>query len=155
MAMRRALLLAALALTQACSDPDGTASEPPPEPIYPPNFRSRLTLVRDCRLSPAEHDGFYIDVYASAGAARAYNDGEYPFEPGTLLVKGEYDDEDCAQLMRVSAMERLDTGADPKLHDWRWQRTDAQGTVLDQTPARSCAGCHAACEASDFACTEP
>jgi hypothetical protein len=94
-------------------------------------------------------------VYASPEAAEAYTEGDYPFEPGTLLVKGEYDDEQCEELRRVSAMERLDDGEAPDLGDWRWQRTDADGKVASDTPARSCAGCHNGCEATDRACTEP
>lgn len=136
-----------------CSDPRDPA--PPSEAIFPLDFRDTLTRVRDCRLSPAEHDGFYIDVYASPSAADAYVAGEVPFEEGTLLVKGEYEDENCTDLSRVSAMKRLAEGADPELDDWQWQRTDADGNVTTETAPRSCAGCHAACADNDFACTEP
>jgi hypothetical protein len=146
-------LLVGLVLCLACAGPEETA--PKPERIFALDFRSSMELVRDCRLSPAEHDGFYIEVYASRRGAADYTEGRYPFEPGTLLVKGEYDDENCEELRRVSAMERLPTGDDPELHDWHWQRTDREGVVQEDTPARSCAGCHAACEATDFACTEP
>jgi hypothetical protein len=137
----------------ACSN--GGDDSPAPEAIFPADFAERFPEVRDCRLSPAEHDGFYIRVYASPDAAEAYTSGDYPFEPGVLLVKGEYDDDACTDLRRVSAMERLPDGEAPDLGDWRWQRTDADGQVLGDTPARSCAGCHSACDATDRACTEP
>jgi hypothetical protein len=112
-------------------------------------------MVRDCRLSPAEHDGYFIEVYTRPATARAYTDGEYPFEPGTLLVKGEYEDENCSELARVTAMLRLEDGAAPELGNWKWQRTDAASEVESEASPERCAGCHRSCEASDFACTEP
>lgn len=133
----------------------GCGDEPaPPAPIYPGDFEDTFEEVRDCRLSPAEHDGFYVRVFADPDAAQDYLDEVAPLAEGTLLVKGEYDDDQCATLARVSAMLKLDAGEAPDLGDWRWQRTDAEGNVVD-TPERSCAGCHEACESRDYACTEP
>lgn len=148
------LILVATVSPLACAG-DGEPPSPKDEAIFPADFATRFELVRDCRLSPAEHDGFYIRVFASPDAAEAYTSGSYPFEPGTLLVKGEYDDAQCRRLRRVSAMLRLEDGEAPSLGNWRWQRTDPDRRVLDDTDARSCAGCHAACEAMDRACTEP
>ncbi len=150
-----ALVLAALVCLGGLA---ACATDDPPvkvEPIWPSDFETAWPEVRDCRLSPAEHDGFYIRVFANPEAADAYVKGFYPFAEGTLLVKGEYDEEACATLKRVSAMRKLAKGAAPALGDWQWQRTDAAGQVLDKMPAKSCAGCHKPCAAHDYACTDP
>jgi hypothetical protein len=123
--------------------------------VWPEDFESAWPEVRDCRLSPAAHDGHSIRVFASPESGQAYLEGDYPFATGTVLVKGEYDDPDCTELIRVSAMERLGDGEDPERGDWRWLRTDPQGRALEGVEVRSCAGCHAACAGSDRACTEP
>lgn len=133
----------------------GSGGCDPVEPFWAEDFERAMPEVRDCRLSPAEHDGFYIRVFANPEARTAYVDGVYPFAEGTLLVKGEYEDDACTTLARVSSMRKLAAGADPDLGDWAWQRTDTRGRVLDDTAVRSCAGCHAACDARDRACTDP
>jgi len=142
-----------LLLASACSDPD---PEPAPKlAFWPLDFETSYAKVRDCRLSPAEHDGYYIQVFANSAAEQAYVEGLYPFAPGSELVKGEYEDDACAVLARTSGMQKLEPGSDPELADWQWQRADRQGHLKTETPARSCAGCHEACESSDYTCTEP
>ena len=148
--MRAVLRACALVAMAGCSAEEAE----PPAAIWPADFESAWPEVRDCRLSPAEHDGFYIRVFANPDATQAYEDGVYPFAEGTLLVKGEYDDAACKTLVRVSAMRKLAPGAASELADWEWQRTDAAGNVTTQMPAKSCAGCHAACKARDYACTD-
>ena len=136
----------------ACSDP----TDPEPERAsWPVDFEDRWPEVRGCRLSPAEHDGYSIRVFADPASESAYVDGNYPFLPGAQLVKGEYLDEDCTELERVSGMLKLESGEAPELHDWLWQRANPSGHLLTQTPAKSCAGCHADCSNRDFTCTDP
>ena len=137
----------------ACSDP-----EPKPSSdvaFWPLDFETSYSMVRDCRLSPAEHDGYYIQVFADPASAAAYTDGTYPFEPGAKFVKGEYSDETCSQLERASGMRKLTGGSDAELGDWQWQRADPDGHLLTLTPARSCAGCHKDCQTRDYTCTDP
>ncbi len=145
--------IVALGVTSACSDDPPT--EPSKKGFWPLDFETELVEVRDCRLSPAEHDGFYIRVFANQEAEMAYLEGQAPLDPGTQLVKGEYDDEDCRVLKRASGMLKLDPNSDPELGDWLWQRADASGNLDSSARARSCAGCHAACEHRDYACTDP
>ena len=155
-AWRLLALALALAVAAGCAT---DAPEVPPvdaEPaLWAADFETAMAPVRGCRLSPAEHDGFYIRVFANSGSAQAYVDGTYPFVEGTLLVKGEYEDADCTDLRRVSAMLKLADGAAPELGDWRWQRRAMPGQTTAAMAAKSCAGCHKACVASDYACTEP
>lgn len=156
--LQRRLQLGAVAVFVAvaggtsCGENDSTENEPP---LWPADFDTLWPEVRDCRLSPAAHDGFYIRVFADPDAEVAYVDGTYPFAEGTRIVKAGYDDEQCIKMLHVWTMEKLAAGADPELNDWRWQRTDAEGKVSSVTPARSCAGCHDACAANDFTCAEP
>jgi hypothetical protein len=149
----RVVGLLLLGLTNACSDDDPVESST--KAFWPLDFEAEFAEVRDCRLSPAEHDGYYIRVFASPSAETAYLLGRAPLDPGTQLVKGEYDDEDCSVLKRASGMLKLEPGTDPDRGDWIWQRADANGDIDTSTPARSCAGCHAACERRDYACTDP
>ena len=136
----------------ACSDP----TEPEPaKAFWPLDFESRWPEVRDCRSSPAEHDGYYVRVFADPESEQAYVEGEYPFAPGAEFVKGEYADEACTELERVSGMQKLESGADRDLHDWLWQRADPDGRLSNETAARRCAGCHDACSSHDYTCTDP
>lgn len=145
----------ALAWTlSACAD-ETSPGESTEVPLWPEDFASTWPEVRDCRLSPAEHDGFYIRVFARPDAEAAYRGGVFPFAEGAVIAKAEYEDADCTTLSRVSAMRKLPVGADPELGDWQWQRTTGSGLVLTDTTARSCAGCHSACSTTDFTCTEP
>ena len=143
----------AVIVAMGCSDP--TPEAPAEHAFWPLDFEQRYTLVRDCRLSPAEHDGYYIQVFADPTASDAYLAGDYPFLAETELVKGEYEDDACSVLRRVSGMRKLDAGAAPELGDWQWQRANPSGQLLLETAARSCAGCHEACESRDYACTDP
>jgi len=136
----------------ACSDP--TDAEPNAA-FWPLDFETRWPEVRDCRLSPAEHDGYSIRVFADPASERAYVDGEYPFAPGAQLVKAEYSDEGCTELARVSGMLKLESGEAPELRDWLWQRADPRGKLSDATPASRCAGCHDGCSSHDYTCTDP
>ena len=134
----------------------GCSADPAPPPsIVPADFETKLVEVRNCRLSPAEHDGYYVRVFADAIAEKPYlaNAAEMPVD--ALVVKGEYDDAACSKLVRIAAMRKLAKGADPTLHDWQWQRSSAQRVVDESAAERSCAGCHASCKARDYLCTDP
>ena len=78
-------------------------------------------------------------------------------EPNVLQAfdAGEYSDEECTELERVSGMLKLESGEAPELHDWLWQRADPAGRLLTETPAKSCAGCHDSCSSRDYTCTDP
>lgn len=136
----------------ACGDP---ADPEAATAFWPLDFESRWPEVRDCRLSPAEHDGYSVRVFTDPASEPAYVDGEYPFAPGAQIVKGEYADEACTELERVSGMQKLESGAAPELHDWLWQRAAPGGKLSNEKPARSCAGCHEQCSSRDYTCTDP
>ena len=141
---------AAASLLAAC----GTDVEPIAA-IWQPDFETALVEVRNCRLSPAEHDGFSVRVFANPLAKQPYLDNDALLPEGALLVKGEYDDANCTVLARVSAMRKGAVGSDAALGDWRWQRGTPAGTVEAAANVQSCAGCHSGCKARDYACTDP
>lgn len=140
--MRRSLFPAALLLgALGCDSPPGA-----PEPLWPANYRETFTKARACRTS-SEHDFHTIEVWASPGAPQAYLDAAPPgagfaFAEGTILVKPEYADPACTDLVRVSTMKRLATGSDPDRGDWAWQRTDPDGTPIEVGDEVKCWSCH-------------
>jgi hypothetical protein len=145
----------AMLVLGACEDdpPD----EPAPEPLVPADFADTYRLVRECRSS-IDHELVNIEVLVNPGAEAAYVDGVYPFAPGTTLVKREFADAACSQLVGYTAMRRLEDGAAPEHGDWAWQRLDADLAVIELEPMAiaQCVACHTSCtEGRDLACTDP
>lgn len=129
-----------------------------PEPVDPffdvAAVRSTWPEVRDCRLS-IEHDAVNITVHTDSASETAYVEGVYPFAEGTIIVKAEHDDSACTELLGFTAMRKLAPGAAPEAGDWAWQRTDADGNVLESGSLLRCVGCHQGCADRDYACTDP
>lgn len=148
-AVKTAILLSLLA---ACSGEPET--EETTVAFWPQTVETSWIEVRDCRLSPAEHDGYHIRVVAPEQDAHGYLEAEYPFQEGASFVKLEYSDESCTELARISGMKKLAPGEAPEYLDWHWVRTDPSGRSLG-VRERSCAGCHRACDQRDYTCTDP
>jgi hypothetical protein len=112
--------------------------------------------VRDCRPS-IDHDLRRILIRVETDMTDRYERGPYPLPPGALIIKEEFDDPDCAVRVGWTLMQKQPAGYAPGFGDWRWQRLDAQGKVLQDGRLPRCASCHAAsaCRARDFACAEP
>lgn len=135
---------------------DGTSG---PDPVFPEDYASTYTEVRDCRANGGSHDFNRIRVLAGPSALAPYRDREEPFPVGSVVLKEEYDpnDLDCAgEIVQWSAMERLPEGNEDTL-SWRWQQVDVSGTVMSENSER-CIGCHAGCAPPDGyenTCTVP
>lgn len=150
--------LVALFFLQAC---DGPEPPPPgPEPLFPADYASTYTEVRNCRKG-GEHELNVIHVLASPSAAGPYTNRDQPFPEGAVLVKEEYDFSDTAcegPITRWTVMSRLAEGSSPDTLDWRWQTVDADRNVVDQDAAR-CHACHADCtpdvDGYEGTCTVP
>jgi hypothetical protein len=143
-----ALLLAA----PACSDDGGQPQEPP---FFDIATVKSWPEVRNCRFS-IEHNGVYIQVFASPGDETAYTSGMYPLPEGTVLVKAEHDDDACTELLQYTAMRKLAAGAATGDGDWEWQSVDGSGRVLESGSLPECVSCHRSCtEGRDFTCTDP
>ena len=124
-------------------------------PIFPANYRSTYTLVRDCRFS-SEHGLVYIRVLANSIGTQPYINSANPLPVGTTVVKEEFSSPDCNSnsLIRWRAMRKEAPGFDPVDGDWHWQwvETDRSVTFNDKS---TCIGCHTvpACLARDHMCT--
>lgn len=105
-------------------------------PVFPSDWATRYAEVRDCRRSP-DHDLSYIRVLASPDAETIYTTRAGEFPDGAVLVKPEYADDLCTDLMGITAMRRT-------AGSWEFQETDAMGRVVSTETLR-CIGCHSSC----------
>lgn len=153
MILRAALIAVLIA---ACGGPSPPA--PPPTSLLPADYLQRFVVVRDCRRS-AEHP-FAMVIRTEPAHAAIYNGGPFPFPPGALLVKEEYAEPSCAAPLQYTLMRKEAAGYDPDFGDWRWQRIDGVGKVIEDGKGSAlprCASCHvrAACRARDLTCADP
>jgi hypothetical protein len=148
-------LLAALVVALAagaCGDDDGgTDGAPPdaaPEPLFPVDYATDWTPVRDCRSSTS-HDFHLIKVWADPQAAAPYLERDAPFPVGSVVLKEEFDigDTECAgDIVEWTVMKRLEEGSTPAEQlDWFWQELDENRQVISQNEGR-CFGCHDDCD---------
>jgi hypothetical protein len=145
--------LALMAAGPGCDD-----APPPPAPasLLPAGYQQGYPVVRSCRNS-IEHDLRYIVIRVLAGTEAQYETGPFPRQVGTLIIKEEFSDRGCGDLLGWTLMRKEAAGYDGRHGDWHWQRLDATGKVTEDGPVPRCASCHAlpACQARDFACAEP
>ncbi len=142
------------------ADTATTFITPPSERFFPVDFLDTYQLVRDCRFSVSHP--LQISVYVNPEAADAYLQGIYPFEEGTVCVKTVSIDFDCRQIREYVTMLKGPPGAAPPSGDWWWQVVSSDMTIDSTGVLASCLGdvhgkngCHATCEITDWACTEP
>lgn len=133
--LTRALLgVTSLALL-GCPPPPTPVTDAGP-PVFPSDWATRYSEVRDCRRSP-DHDLAYIRVLASPDAETIYTTRSGEFPDGAVLVKPEYADDLCTDLLGITAMRRT-------AGSWEFQETSALGRVVSTDTLR-CIGCHASC----------
>jgi hypothetical protein len=117
---------------------------PTVEPPFPADFETTWTEAREsCTLSH-DHELTYIRVFADDAAVDPYTYQVEPYPVGARLLKVEYDDEDCTDIVDYVMMERLENGAAPADLDWRWLRYDADRRLVTDRrfePER-CIDCH-------------
>lgn len=129
-----ALAAACLALV-GCPTPPSPGADAGPA-VFSSDWETAYAEVRDCRRSP-DHDLSYIRVLASPDAETVYATRSGEFPEGAVLVKPEYADELCTDLLGITAMRRGATA-------WEFQETDALARPLG-TDVLRCIGCHASC----------
>lgn len=113
------------------------------EPVFPGDFATRWREMRDCRFSH-EHELRNIRVLASPDAEAAYAalSADTPYPVGATLVKLEYDDDTCAEVIEYTAMKKLAAGENPAGGDWRWQRVSVDRRVIEDGAPWRCINCH-------------
>jgi hypothetical protein len=128
------------------------------EPIISEDWESSLVEIRDCRLGP-EHGLEFVRLLVDEGSVDQFEtctaDPEAcsePFPEGALFVKPQYADQDCTELVRISATMREVAASSPGNEGWRWQELDADRRVeLDGQPS-ACTSCHDHCAGFDTRC---
>jgi hypothetical protein len=123
--------------------------------LLPAAIQARLVEVRPCRSS-VEHPFSHVRVLVEPESRERYDQGPFPFPVGALVVKEEFSDRDCQVPLGTTLMRKEPAGYYPAFGDWRWQRLDATGQVMEDGKLATCASCHAtpACRARDLVCSE-
>lgn len=127
-----------------------------PEPVFPADYQQRYTEVRDCRRS-GDHDLNYIRILADTAALMPYRERAEPFPVGSVVLKEEFADDGCTDLVGYTAMQKLGSGEAAEAGHWRWQKVSAEREVEDDGAPARCVGCHQACGQGgyDWTCAEP
>lgn len=131
--------LIALAALAAAGCP-GPVDEAP----FPADYETAWTEARTpCTLSH-DHELTYIRVFADDAALGPYTFRTEPYPVGARLLKVEYMDEACTEILDYVVMERLAAGTAPADLDWRWLRYDrGRARVTDRrTEPERCINCH-------------
>lgn len=137
------LLLAGLGVASLASAGCGPEPESGPEPLFPADADTAWNELRDCRHSH-EHELRFIRVFASPDAEAPYLalSPDMPYPVGARLVKFEYDDANCTDLLGYTALEKLPAGVAPAGGDWLWQRVGPNRKVLEEGAMPRCINCH-------------
>lgn len=140
-----------LLLAPACEREEEDASPS----LVPETFPEGFVEVRDCRFS-VEHNAVHIRILAPTDVAQVYLDGQYPFAAGDLVVKQEFRDSACTELVGMTAMQRRSAQDPMSGGDWSWQRLDEAAVPIGPEDARTCSGCHESCTMGrDGVCADP
>lgn len=142
-----------VAIGAACSPAPET--EPLIEPLWPAGFATSYKPVRPCRRS-IDHDLGYVTIHADPTSTQAYETRDKPFPLGSIVLKVEYDDENCTTLRGFTVMKREAPGYDPDYGNWHWQKADAARMVTvdgrssspvanPPTAVDRCVKCHDSC----------
>jgi hypothetical protein len=143
-------------LIAACGDTGDTVIDE--APLFPEDATSTYREVRDCRRS-GDHDLNHVRIVVNDIAHDVYRDRNGPFPEGSLIVKVEYADPECTDVVGFTSMRRDPAGTSPGAGDWRWQRLDANRKVLRSGEPAECVSCHASCgvppDGHDWTCAAP
>jgi hypothetical protein len=135
--VNRAVGAAALLLV-ACG-PD------PASPPFPRDYETAWTETRPpCRFNH-DHELRYIRTFGDALAAEPHiRIGDLGFPEGATLLKVEYADDRCTELLSYVTMTKLAPGTGRATAGWRWQRWTPSRREVDD-PRRipdTCVNCH-------------
>lgn len=126
----------------------------------PADFEGYTEARTPCVLSH-DHSLRYVRVFADDDALGPYTRADAPYPTGARLLKAEYDDDACSELLGYVLMTKLEPGTASFDRDWDWARFDAEGQRISDPRfiPSTCVDCHTwHCAAPpygwDFTCTE-
>jgi len=137
-----------VAMLLAVGGCDADPAPPPPTPMLPADTHLTWKQARACRSSH-EHWLHGVRVVVNDLAWKPYttwlpyHTDNPTFPVGALVVKPEYDDEKCTELIGYTVMRKEPAGYWPAGHDWSWHELDAKGLVRQSGRlSKACVQCH-------------
>lgn len=132
-----ALSIAVASLGASCG-PDPSDDVP-----FPTDYATRWREARTCAISH-DHELRYIQTFVNDLADEPYATFASPYPPGSILLKPEFDDEFCTELLAYTVMVKLEPGDSPDTQDWRWLRYDAERRPIEEAGVipEGCIACH-------------
>lgn len=121
----------------------GCEVEIDPNAFFPQDYATSLTQLGECRESATHSNPFFL-LYITATSKDAFNAG-MPVPEGTVIVKAQYDDGECTDLNRWTAMKKREAGFEPMFYDWEWQNVDEKGAIAETGKLSYCKSCHSPC----------
>ncbi len=127
------------------------------EPFFPEDYETSFVAVSGC-VTSIDHDFNNVRIWADPAAETAYCAGD-PLPVGTVIVKEEFDDDACTELVGWTAMRKEEAGFNPDANDWNWQRLNARGRVREDGAIDACIDCHGfasatSCPSADYTCLD-
>ncbi len=123
----------------------------PPRP-FPADYETRWRETRvPCQISH-DHALRYVRVFADDAAFAPYTTGVGDYPTGATLLKAEYDDPECSELLAYVVMVKLEPGSGvPGEHDWTWRQFEPDLTEVHDLRLipTTCIDCH------DYHCAAP
>jgi Cytochrome P460 len=129
----------------------GCEVEVNPNAFFPQEYDTSFTQVGGCRTSSTHSDPYYT-IHITKSSADAFK-AKMALPEGTVLVKTQYEDNDCSDFSRWTVMKKREAGFDPDNFDWEWQNVDGEGQIAETGKLGYCATCHKPCP--DSICTMP
>ncbi len=118
---------------------------PPSDAPFPEDYEASWREARDACTISHDHELRYIRVFTNEAAFEPYTLHEQPYPVGATLLKAEYDDPDCTELLSYVLMEKLAPGAaPPDEFGWSWRRFDPDRREVHdaRTIPFTCIDCH-------------
>ncbi len=113
--------------------------------LFPPDYTKTYREVRSCRVS-VDHNLNAIRILADPVGYDTYLQRQAPFPVGSTILKEEYSDLGCTQLLYWTVGRKEAAGYDSANGDWRYQQVRPDRSVIfDGVPVSCVAGCHAIC----------
>jgi hypothetical protein len=156
--IRTTIAFASLAFSIGVAGCGDSTTDSQGEPLFPADVEVSYSEVRDCRRS-ADHDLNHVRIVVNDVALGPYMERDRLFPQGASIVKLEYADPECTDLVGFTSMVRDALATDRGPGDWVWQRVDADRRVERSGALTDCILCHQSCgvppEGHDWTCAVP